>query len=133
MRGRFRESELVEAPPHQAEIWFSSVPCGPLPASGYRIHTSRKATQIQWVSRCPLCEERRSEHFSYLVEMTRISFAGELAQRIKSVHTIAACGERATRYGGKLKFGSVRGRFRTLRLAERPPHPSFSPRSGEKE
>jgi hypothetical protein len=26
MRGRFRESELVEAPPHRAEFWFSS--CG---------------------------------------------------------------------------------------------------------
>jgi hypothetical protein len=31
-----RESELVETPPHRAEIWFSSVPCGPLPASGAR-------------------------------------------------------------------------------------------------
>jgi hypothetical protein len=27
----------------------------------------------------------------------------------------------------------VRGRFHTLRLAEAPPHPTFSPRSGEKE
>jgi hypothetical protein len=30
MRGRFRESELVEAPPHQAESWFSVLPCCPL-------------------------------------------------------------------------------------------------------
>jgi hypothetical protein len=36
MRGRFRESELVERPPHRAEIRFSSVPCCPLPASGAR-------------------------------------------------------------------------------------------------
>jgi hypothetical protein len=36
MRGRHRESELVEAPPHRAEIGFSSVPCGPLPARGAR-------------------------------------------------------------------------------------------------
>jgi hypothetical protein len=36
MRGRFRESELVEAPPHQAEFWSSFLPCGPLPASGAR-------------------------------------------------------------------------------------------------
>jgi hypothetical protein len=36
MRGPFRESELAETPPHRAEIWFSSVPCGPLPASGPR-------------------------------------------------------------------------------------------------
>jgi hypothetical protein len=36
MRGRFRESELVEAPPHRAEIWFSLGACCPLPASGAR-------------------------------------------------------------------------------------------------
>jgi hypothetical protein len=36
MRERSRESELVETPPHRAEIWFFSVPCGPLPASGAR-------------------------------------------------------------------------------------------------
>ncbi len=36
MRGRFRESEPVETPPHRAEIWFSAVPCRPLPARGAR-------------------------------------------------------------------------------------------------
>jgi hypothetical protein len=36
VRGRFRESELVEAPPHRAEFWSSFLPCGPLPASGAR-------------------------------------------------------------------------------------------------
>src|SRR5260370_5220760 len=36
MRGRFRESKLVEAPPHRAEFWFSLSACGPLPASGAR-------------------------------------------------------------------------------------------------
>jgi hypothetical protein len=36
MRGRFRESELVEAPPHQAEIWFALFARYPLPASGAR-------------------------------------------------------------------------------------------------
>ncbi len=36
MRGRFRESEPVAAPPHQAEFWLSAVPCCPLPASGAR-------------------------------------------------------------------------------------------------
>jgi tripartite-type tricarboxylate transporter receptor subunit TctC len=36
MRGRFRESELVEAPPHRAEFWFSRCGLGPLPASGAR-------------------------------------------------------------------------------------------------
>jgi tripartite-type tricarboxylate transporter receptor subunit TctC len=36
MRGRSRESELVEAPPHRAEFWFSFLPWGPLPASGAR-------------------------------------------------------------------------------------------------
>src|ERR1700730_9377025 len=36
MRGPSRESELVEAPPHRAEIRSSSVPCRPLPASGAR-------------------------------------------------------------------------------------------------
>jgi hypothetical protein len=30
MRGPFRESELAEAPPHQAELWFSFLPCRPL-------------------------------------------------------------------------------------------------------
>jgi hypothetical protein len=34
--GRYRESEAVETPPHQAEIGISSLPCGPLPASGAR-------------------------------------------------------------------------------------------------
>jgi hypothetical protein len=32
MRGRFRESELVETPPHRAEFGFSPLPRGPLPA-----------------------------------------------------------------------------------------------------
>jgi hypothetical protein len=32
MRGRFRESERVETPPHRAEFLFSAVPCCPLPA-----------------------------------------------------------------------------------------------------
>src|ERR1700730_12551544 len=36
MRGRSRESEPVETPPHQAEFWLSLVPCRPLPASGAR-------------------------------------------------------------------------------------------------
>jgi hypothetical protein len=36
MRGRSRESEPVETPPHRAELWFSSVPCRPLPARGAR-------------------------------------------------------------------------------------------------
>jgi hypothetical protein len=36
MRGHLRESELVEAPLHRAEFWFSAVPLGPLPASGAR-------------------------------------------------------------------------------------------------
>jgi hypothetical protein len=31
MKGRFGESELVEAPPHRAEFWFSLGACGPLP------------------------------------------------------------------------------------------------------
>src|SRR5260370_3566673 len=35
-RGRGRESEPAETPPHRAEIGFSSVPCRPLPASGAR-------------------------------------------------------------------------------------------------
>src|ERR1700726_3686302 len=39
MRGPLRESEPAETPPHRAEFWFSSVPRGPLPASGYRMHT----------------------------------------------------------------------------------------------
>ncbi len=30
MRGRLREFELVETPPHRAEFWFSFVPCCPL-------------------------------------------------------------------------------------------------------
>jgi hypothetical protein len=36
MRGRSRESEPVETPPHRAEFWFPSVPGDPLPASGAR-------------------------------------------------------------------------------------------------
>jgi hypothetical protein len=36
-----------------------------------------------------------------------------------------ACGERATRHGGKPELGSVRGRFHTLRLAAAPPHPDL--------
>ncbi len=43
-----------------------------------------------------------------------------------------ACGERATRHLGKPEFGAVRGRFRRLRLAERPPHPTFSPHAGRR-
>src|SRR5260370_28112110 len=31
MRGRCRESELVEAPPHRAELGLSFLPCAPLP------------------------------------------------------------------------------------------------------
>jgi len=34
--GRFRESELVETPPHQAEFWFALGACCPLPARGAR-------------------------------------------------------------------------------------------------
>ena len=34
---------------------------------------------------------------------------------------------------GKPEFGSVRGRFRKLRLAEGPPHPYLLPARGEKE
>jgi hypothetical protein len=36
MRRPLRESELVEAPPHRAEIWFSLGACCPLPASAAR-------------------------------------------------------------------------------------------------
>ena len=36
MRGRLRESELVEVPPHRAEIRFSLGACCPLPARGAR-------------------------------------------------------------------------------------------------
>jgi hypothetical protein len=36
MRGRSRESELVETPPHRAELWSSAMPCRPLPARGAR-------------------------------------------------------------------------------------------------
>jgi hypothetical protein len=36
MRGRSRESELVETPLHPAEIWLSVGACGPLSASGAR-------------------------------------------------------------------------------------------------
>jgi hypothetical protein len=36
MRGPLHKLRLVETPPHLAEIWFFSVPWGPLPASGAR-------------------------------------------------------------------------------------------------
>jgi tripartite-type tricarboxylate transporter receptor subunit TctC len=36
MRGRRRESELVETPPHRAEFWFPFNGPGPLPARGAR-------------------------------------------------------------------------------------------------
>jgi tripartite-type tricarboxylate transporter receptor subunit TctC len=36
MRGRFRESELVETPPHRAEFGIPLMPRRPLPASGAR-------------------------------------------------------------------------------------------------
>ena len=36
MRGRFRESELAETPPHRAEFRFPLGVCRPLPASGAR-------------------------------------------------------------------------------------------------
>jgi hypothetical protein len=36
MKGPFRKSELLETPPHRAEIGFSSLPCRPLPARGAR-------------------------------------------------------------------------------------------------
>jgi hypothetical protein len=53
MRGRFRESELVETPPHRAEIWFSLGACCPLPASGARDAANRPyATAVTaWVGR----------------------------------------------------------------------------------
>src|SRR5260370_41239908 len=47
LRGRFRESELVEAPPHRAEIWFSLGARCPLPASG-----ARKAAPLGNRSKC---------------------------------------------------------------------------------
>ena len=43
-----------------------------------------------------------------------------------------ACGERATRHRGKPDLGLVRGRFRRLRLAGAPPHPTFSPHAGRR-
>jgi hypothetical protein len=46
MRGRCRESELVEAPPHRAEFWFSLGGLGPLPARGAR-DASRSATAAE--------------------------------------------------------------------------------------
>jgi nitrite reductase/ring-hydroxylating ferredoxin subunit len=46
MRVRFRESELVESPPHRAEIRFSLGVCRPLPASGARnARTARQSLQ----------------------------------------------------------------------------------------
>src|ERR1700720_4158685 len=50
MRGRTRVSERVEAPPHRAEIGFSSLPCRPLPASG-----ARNATPLRSRSKRILC------------------------------------------------------------------------------
>jgi hypothetical protein len=47
MRGRFRESELVEAPPHRAEIRFSLGARCPLPARG-----ARKAVPLGNRSKC---------------------------------------------------------------------------------
>jgi hypothetical protein len=47
MRGPLRESELVEAPPHRAEIGFSVGECCPLPASG-----ARKAALLGDRSKC---------------------------------------------------------------------------------
>ena len=47
MRGRFRESELVEAPPHRAEFSFSLGACRPLPATG-----AREAARLSNRSKC---------------------------------------------------------------------------------
>src|SRR4029077_18244969 len=47
-----------------------------------------------------------------------------------------ACGERATRHGGKPELDAVRGPLHDserLRLAEAPPHPDLLPARGEKE
>jgi hypothetical protein len=59
--GRFRESEPVETPPHQAEFWFSLGVCCPPPANGarevallgnrrkcQRRHTSKTVTRLSW-------------------------------------------------------------------------------------
>jgi hypothetical protein len=43
-----------------------------------------------------------------------------------------ARGERAARHCEKTNFGSVRGRFDRLRLAEGPPQPTFSPHAGRR-
>src|SRR6202035_370518 len=41
MRGRFRESELVETPPHRAEFWFSTVPVALSPQSPDQVRGGR--------------------------------------------------------------------------------------------
>jgi hypothetical protein len=41
MRGRFRESELVETPPHRAEFWFSPVPVALSPQSPDQVRGGR--------------------------------------------------------------------------------------------
>src|ERR1700731_2420624 len=133
MRGRCRESEPVEAPPHRAELGFSFLPCCPLPAGGYRMHT------FDSLRRLPC--KRDSSHFNEIAETLASTFFTEgapanpldLSRFSRCVNPITACGERATHAERKPNLGSVRGRFHKLRLAERPPHPDLLPASGEKE
>src|SRR5450631_3692824 len=71
MRGRHRESELVETPPHWAELGFSSVPCGPLPARGARSAAPRRGRNNNQIITLRLCGNERRLGFLYRLEDAR--------------------------------------------------------------
>jgi len=66
MRGRCRESEPAEAPPHRAEIRFSLGVCRPLPASG-----AREAAPSSNRSKCPRRQNTETaEHLDLALKLS---------------------------------------------------------------
>src|SRR5260370_33127209 len=83
----------------------------PLPACGYRIHTSQKPTLLQWVTQMPLLGRPVLPQSIQATLMTHFFRLADERGRIRCVHTIAACGERSSEPTGPA-FGRPDDRLR---------------------
>src|ERR1700726_4536641 len=82
-----RRQRLAEAPPHP----------DPLPARGYSIHTSQNPILRQWVTRTHPLGQPRTPDPSQGIRKTHVFPLRISTERIKSVHSTAARGERERR------------------------------------
>jgi hypothetical protein len=126
MRGPIRESELVESPPHRADFGFSSVPYGPLPASGAREAVPPAAACFR--TACALfCRgafpgrKPDSTLPEYALNTPASAATGEVAEWSIAPHS--KCGIRATVSGVQIPPSPpapFRARFRRATRADEP-------------